>query len=146
MAEANIPQQALAEPGQGRPTVYDGKYRRIENRFGDNVQTLKIFPPVRLPETMKLADSRKFEEKRVVDLVAKEAAKRGLMKISFKKEIKFQREKAERGPNGEIQYEKMKHFFQPRQHLITNEMTKKEIRDLYRKDLDEIQEEIEQWT
>lgn len=121
-----------------RPTVYDGKHRLLESNFSENFHTWKMFPPVRLPGKMKLADFRKFEEKRVVDLVAKEMAKLGAIKVSFKKAIRFKREKAEWGPNGEILYEEMMHFFQPPQHFITKETTKREIRALYRKDMDDI--------
>ena len=64
----------------------------------------------------------------------------------FHKIIRFKREKAERGPGGEVLYERIKHFFKGPPHIITKETTKKEIRDLYRQDMDNIQEEIEQWA
>ena len=52
------------------------------------------------------------------------------MKVVFHKIIRFKREKAERGPGGEVLYKRMKHFFKGPPHIITKEMTKKEIRDL----------------
>ena len=61
-----------------------------------------------------------------MDVVAEEAAKLGSIKIAFHKSILFRREKAERGPGGEILYDKMKHFFKGPQHIITRETSKKE--------------------
>ena len=63
-----------------------------------------------------------------------------------KPEMDFRREKPERGPDGEVQYDYMKHFFKGPQHIINRETIKNEIRALYRQDMDNIQEEIEQWA
>ena len=87
----------------------------------------------------------KKDEDRVVVKVASEAEKLGSIKVAFNKEISCKRERVERGPDGEPIYDRMKHFFKGPQHIITRETTKTEIRALYRRDMDDIQEEIDQW-
>lgn len=131
---------------QPRPRILDGEYRLTENAFKKNLRTCRMFTDPNDPENSALADHRKKDENRAVEKVASEVAKFGSMKVAFHKTINFKREEAEKGPEGEVLYDRMKHFFKGPQHIITRETTKKKIRDLYRKDMDNIQEEIEQWA
>ena len=59
--------------------------------------------------------------------------------------VKFRKEKAERNENGEVVYEYMEHFFKGPEDIITPEKPKREIRRLYRQDMADIQEKIDEW-
>lgn len=51
-----------------------------------------------------------MDENKGINVVMKEIARYGSLKVSFDKEINFKK-KEERGLNGEVQYDKIKHFF-----------------------------------
>ena len=104
-----------------------------------------MFTNKRLPENWTLEGHWKKNEDRVVEKVESETEKLISIKVAFNKEISFKQEKVERGPNGKQIYDRMKHYFKGPQHIITRETTKSDIRALYRKDMDDIQEEIDQW-
>lgn len=138
-------EKELREREPRRSTIFDGKYRLTGNAFNGNFHTWRMLTNRNLPENETSEDHRKKDEARVVARVASEAAKLSSIKVAFHKTIRFEREKDEIGQNGEVLYDRMEHFFKSPRHIITRETTKKEIRDLYRQDMDNIQEEIEQW-
>ena len=85
-----------------------------------------------------------MDEKRAVDVVMREIKTYGSIKISFDKEINFQRD-GEKGPNGEINLERMTHFFKGKPFVVTKATTRSEVVDNYRKTMGDIQGQMEAW-
>lgn len=86
-----------------------------------------------------------MDEKKAVNLVIKEITRYASLKVSFDKEINFEKEKEEKGPNGEKQFKKMTHFFKGKAFIVTKATTRSEIVENYRKTMDTIKSEIEAW-
>ena len=94
---------------------------------------------------MDLQNHARSDEDRAVAIVEKEIERYGSLKISFDKEINFRREKKDRAPDGEVLYDKMKHYFKGGVHLVTKATTRAEIKEMYRGTMDIIQGEIDNW-
>lgn len=116
--ERDAPAGTSVEEGpQGAPM--DGQPREVTKRFqldryqitGNHFQgalnTWHNFADKNNPENCDFKTHAKMDENKAVNVVMKEIARYGSLKVSFDKEINFKKEKEERGLNGEVQFDKI---------------------------------------
>lgn len=117
------------------------RYQVTGNHFQGALNTCRNFAKQKNPENRDFTNHIKMDEKRAVDVVKQEIKAYGSLKISFDKEINFQRE-GQRGSNGEIS---MKHFFKGSLFIVTKATTRAEVVEKYRKTMDDINSQMEVW-
>lgn len=119
-------------------------YEVTGNHFQGALNMWRSFAQKNHPENRDFANHIKADENRAIDVVIKEIKAYGSLKISFDKDINFQRE-GPRGPTGEITTERMTHFFKGGQFIVTKATTRAEVVENYRKTMDDINSQTEAW-